>query len=134
MKIFVLIAWGFLSGCGSVPMRTTICTLTTNVIQHEASRVVVSGEVHGGLDRLLLSDRSCPAEPVALSISNAIAEKPNVAPMWSAIYRQGDIGTYGKRIHATVVGTFHYVANDWPNGVLIVEDVSGLEVTLKKGN
>ena len=134
MRIFVVIAWGFLSGCASVPMRTTVCTLMTNVIQHDASHVVVSGEVHGGLDRLLLSDRSCPAEPIALSISNRVAGKPDVAPLWSAIYRQGNIGTYGKRINATVVCTFHYVTNEWPNGVLIVEDVRSLEVALKNVN
>lgn len=134
MKIILLIALGMLSGCGSAPTRTTVCQLMTTIAQREAVRVEISGEVRGGLDRLLLSDRSCPTEPVSLLISNNVAKTPDVAPLWSAIYRQGNIGTADKRIHTTLVGEFRRSAGAWPDGVLLVEHVRRLEVEIKTGS
>lgn len=128
MKIMFLIICCTIYGCSGAAARTTVCELAATASPHGSINVEVSGEVHGGLDRLLLSDRSCPTKSIALSISNSVVKRPSVAPLWAAIYRQGNIGTTGKSIHATVTGTYNYGASDWPSGVLTVEDVSGLEV------
>lgn len=116
--------------CSNAETHVNICDLASHLHEYRSRHVQVSGEVSGGLDRLLLSDSSCPNKPIALSISNDVAKEPRVAPLWSAIYREGNIGTVGKHIRATVSGTFGY-EKEWPGGILVVEDVRDLEVTLK---
>lgn len=132
---FVFLAGcGFMAaaGCTRAETNITVCDLANHPHQHQSHRVQVSGEVNGGLDRLLLSDQSCPNKPIALSISNDVASKPHVAPLWSAIYREGNIGTVGKHIRATVSGTFGYEQKEWPGGILTVEDVGELDVRTKR--
>ena len=122
------VSCGVSGGGSSAQGRTTVCDLARHPQMYRSQRVEVSGEFRGGLDRLLLSDRSCPNRPVALSISNDVAKQPDVAPLWSAIYREGSIGTVGKHISATVRGTYRYERREWPGGVLSVEGVRDLQV------
>jgi hypothetical protein len=127
-----------LFGCGYVTVANcigteapvTVCDLADNVHKYRSHQVQVSGEVIGGLERLLLVDGSCQNKPISLSISNNVAKNPHVAPLWSAIYREGNIGTVGKHIRVTVSGAFGY-EREWPGGILTVEDVHDLEVTLE---
>ncbi len=112
----------------STKSRMTVCELAKQPQKYRFQNIEVSGEIKGGLDRLLLSDRFCPNRPIALSISNDVAQKADVAPLWSAIYREGSIGTVGKHIRATVSGTFGYERGEWPKGVLSVNRVRDLEI------
>jgi hypothetical protein len=83
-----------------------------------------------GVEALYLSDRSCPDLAVGIDISDEIAGKPDVAPLVSAIYRQGYIGTVGKRIRATIVGDYEGKRWKWLDGMLYVKAVHDLEVTI----
>ena len=128
-RVLLVLIWlgSTLAGEGVAQSRTTVCDLARHPLKYVSRRVEVYGEIRGGLDRLLLSDRSCRRRPVAISISNDAVGRPDVAPLWSAIYREGNIGTVGKRITATVVGTFSYERGEWPGGVRTVEGVRNLE-------
>jgi hypothetical protein len=77
----------------------------------------------------MLSDPTCPHDPVVLRIENRVAKQPDVSPLWKAIYRDGSIGTVGKKITATVTGRFHSTL-DWPNGEIVVGHVRHLRVRL----
>ena len=130
--LFVMIGIGtaVVASEGIAQDRTTACDLARHTRKHLSHRVEVFGEIRGGLDRLVLSDYSCPGKPVMISISNEFANHPDVAPFWSAIYREGSIGTVGKHITATVIGTYSHKRGDWPGGVLSVEGVRDLNVEL----
>jgi hypothetical protein len=125
----LIIAIGLQSTACSAAVRASVCDLAAHQHRYRAAWVEVSGKVNGGLDRLLLSDRSCPSAVIAFVISNDVAKKPDVAPLWEAIYRQGNIGTVGKDIEATITGTVSAGKGGWPKVVLKVESVSALKVS-----
>ena len=115
---------------GVMPMdvgatSTTLCKLARHSKSYSGQKITVSGVVHAGLDRVLLSSNQCPNQPVTLIISNAVAKRPDVAALWSAIYRQGSIGTVGKRISGTIVGQYRS-ASEWPHREIVVEGVRDL--------
>lgn len=111
----------------SEPTRATTCELSLKARTFTGHRIVVSGLINAGLDRMTLSDPACPKRPIALSIDNRVAKQPDVWPLWKAIYREGSIGTVGKRITGTVTGRFHSTVG-WPNAELVVEHVRDLRV------
>lgn len=108
--------------------RTTVCDLARTPKKYISHRVEVSGDVVGGVE-LILRDRSCPRTAIGISIFEASGE-PDVVPLWSAIYREGYIGTADKSITATLIGTYRYDRGAWPGGVLDVEHVHNLKVKL----
>jgi hypothetical protein len=110
---------------------STVCDLIRDHSKFASKSVSVYGQVRGGVDGLSLSDTSCPGPPVAIVISNAVANRPDAAPLWRAIYRDGYIGTVGKDIRARITGTYSYSPGRWPRGSIAVDTVSDFSYAKK---
>ena len=88
----------------------------------------------GAIDALILRDAQCPTQSVVLLISNSVANKPDVAPLWASIYREGHIGTLGKCISADFVGKFHLNATGSGRHTLALKGVRNLDRSCPETN
>jgi hypothetical protein len=113
---------------GAAANHVTICELISDPTKNSNKLIEVSAQVRATFDNLFLIDSGCPRSSLALLISNKTAKKASVRPLWAAIYRQGNIGTVGKRITATFVGTYESSEEASAVGTLKLQGIRNLKV------
>lgn len=133
MRVILGVAMALMTqSCASAEaVRATVCELSQHPERYASQHVEVTARVGGGGEHdLLLVDANCPKDLIALSIANDSIDKPDIKPLWTAVYREGFIGTVGK--HTTGAFTGKYLPQDdvLMKGTLELESVRNLDVKL----
>lgn len=121
------------SAISSKPKATNLCAIAAHPGDFDHKAVQVHAVIESdGIEHTGLIDESCSSKGMALSIPDKVANHPDVKRLIDAIFRDGQVGTIGKRITATVSGTFLSRPDGRPSRELVLESVSDLKVSRQK--
>lgn len=107
---------------------TDICDLAAHPKDFENRTVRVRARVVSSVEGAALFANSCESHGVALWVPKDARENPDQRALDNAVFRQGYVGTVGKRITATFTGQFLWRPWKHPRRVLMAQKVDDLRV------
>ena len=82
----------------------------------------------GGIHGIVIVGKSCPNVGMELLIDNNISQRPDVSPLFSAIYKAPFTDETSQNIMATITGRFHYSGSRRKRSVFELDHVLDLKV------
>ena len=122
-----LIGVGGKIGAAPKPSETTLCRVLAEPKRYESRRIVMSGQVMGGIHGMIVVDPNCPDAAMDLLIDNVILHRNDVWPLFSAIYR-GENTAELKRIDVKIAATFHYAGTKTKRSSVELKRVLDLKI------
>ena len=115
---------------GAAPVPTTICSLVARPDTFNGVEVRVTALVSSdGIEHTTLVDEGCVRRGVVPLIPDHLRADPGVVAFEQAI-SSGHIGTRGKEIRATFVGTFRFHRGKVPARALTVTQIINMQVRI----
>src|SRR5262249_16052265 len=118
-------------GAGQQVVDTDICTLVARPKDFNKKTVRVRAQVESGVEAIALVADSC-TKGIALRVAKGARDSPDQKALDDAIFRQGYVGTVGKKITAVFTGQFLWQRRGHPKRVLVAQKVEDLKVELTK--
>ncbi len=115
-------------GTGEQTLDTNICALVAHPKDFNKRTVRVRAQVVSSVEGTALFADSCRSQGVALWVAKDVRENPDQKALDDAIFRQGYVGTVGKKITAVFTGQFLWHPREHPRRVLMVQTVEDLKV------